>query len=109
MRKFRNTLVAGVTAGALALTAAPAMAQEAPGSSISTGSSGLGNALGADDDQEAMFGFDKTGSSDVDGIDKIMYGATVFSGVVIIGGIVYAVYPAIQDAAASVGIELPQL
>ncbi|AGT06713.1 putative secreted membrane protein [Corynebacterium glutamicum MB001] len=102
MRKLRTASVALLTAGALALTATPAMAQSTTGSSAS---SQVGDALGASDYERDIWGSSKD-FDDVTPFGSAWYGYTLAATAVAISGLVYANLPAIEQAAAQAGIKL---
>lgn len=108
MKKIRNTAVALAAAGALTLTAAPAMAQDAQGSANL--SSQIGDALNATDAERDVFGSQKNLSSedsDTSEFTEIWYATTLSAAAAVIGGVAYVVYPAVQDAASTFGFVLP--
>lgn len=102
MRKIRNSAIALLAAGSLALTATPAMAQSTSGSSAS---SQVGNALGATEDERAIWGSAKDLDS-VSPFGQTWYLYTLAATGVAVAGILHANIPAIEAAAAQWGIEL---
>lgn len=110
MKKFRTSLIAAATAGAVALTAAPAMAEEDNGGGSSNLSSQVGDALNATESERDAFGSSKNLSSEEGESGEftdLWYGASLSAAATIIGGVAYLVYPAVQDGAATFGIHLP--
>ena len=106
MRSIRTSAIALVTAGAVALSATPAMAQD--GSTFNpnaTISSEIGNALGASDSEKAIWGSSK-GGNDATTFGWIWYGYTLAVTAAAIAGGVNAAYPEIQKVAAQWGIQL---
>ncbi len=105
MRKIRNSAIALLAAGSLALTATPAMAQSTSGSTGSSASSQVGNALGATEDERAIWGSAKDLDS-VSPFGQTWYLYTLAATGVAVAGILHANIPAIEAAAAQWGIEL---
>ncbi|WP_211439587.1 hypothetical protein [Corynebacterium glutamicum] len=102
MRKLRTASVALLTAGALALTATPAIAQSSVGSSAS---SQVADALEATEDERNIWGPSKD-FDEVSPFGSAWYGYTLAATAVAISGLVYANLPAIEQAAAQAGIKL---
>lgn len=103
MRKIRTSAVALLAAGALVLTATPAMAQSSVGGS--SASSEVGDALGATDYERDIWG----SSKDLDNVSpfgKAWYLFTLASAGVATAGIIHQNIPAIEAAAAHWGIKL---
>ena len=105
MRKIRNSAVALLAAGALVLTATPAMAQSTPGSTGSSASSQVGNALGATEDERAIWGSAKDLDS-VSPFGQTWYFYTLAATGVAVAGILHANIGNIEAAAAQWGIDL---
>lgn len=102
MRKIRNSAVALLTAGALVLTAAPAMAQSSTGSSAS---SEIGNALDATENERNIFGSSKN-FDEVSTFGQVWYGYTLAATAVAAAGLYYANISTIENTAAAWGIQL---
>lgn len=102
MRKIRTSAVALLTAGALALTAAPAMAQSVEGSSAS---SQVGTALGANDYERNIFGSSKD-FDEVTSFGQVWYGYTLLATAVAAAGVYFVNITNIENTAAAWGIEL---
>lgn len=102
MRKIRNSAVALLAAGALVLTATPAMAQSSVGSSAS---SEVGTALDATEDERNIWG----SSKDLDAVSpfgQAWYLYTLAATGVAVAGILHANIGNIEAAAAQWGIDL---
>ncbi|QGU08649.1 hypothetical protein COCCU_13795 [Corynebacterium occultum] len=106
MRSLRSASLALVTAGALVLTAAPAaMAQEDTSSVSSSGSSAVGDALGANESERAIWGSSKD-SEQVTAFGSSWYAYTIAATVAAIAGGAYAAAPAINQFLAEQGLNL---
>ena len=105
MRKIRTSAVALLTAGALALTATPAMAQSSVSSSGSSASSEIGSLLDATDEERALFGSSKDLAS-VSPFGQVWYLYTLAATGVAAFGLVHANIANIEAAAAQWGIQL---
>ncbi len=110
MRSLRNATVALATAGALALSVTPAMAQESSEPELSSFSlsSTVAEDLGATEEQRNLFGSSKNLEETSD-FGKLWYGYTIAATVAAVAGGVALAYPQIQDVAAQNGIQLPDL
>ena len=112
MRSLRNATVALATAGALALSVTPALAQESSTSSEGLSSNSLSSTVGenlnATEEQRNIFGSSKD-LDETSGFTQVWYGYTIAATVAAVAGGVALAYPQIQDVAAQNGIELPEL
>ncbi|BAU97367.1 hypothetical protein N24_3105 [Corynebacterium suranareeae] len=106
MRKLRTASVALLTAGALALTAAPAIADESSvGSTGSSASSQVGDAFEANEYERNIWGSSKD-FEEVTPFGSAWYGYTIAATAVAAWGLAYANFSAIEQAAAQAGINL---
>ena len=98
MSKLRNASIALLTAGALTLTATPAMAQ-------SSGSSEVGNASSANEYERDIWGSSKN-LDEVSQFGVTWYGYTLAITAAAAAGLVWANATNIENAAAQFGITL---
>lgn len=105
MRKIRTSAVALLTAGSLALTVTPAIAQSAAISSGSSASSEVGTLLDATDDERAVWGSAKDFDS-VSTFGQIWYFYTLVATGAATFALVHANIANIEAAAAQWGIQL---